>query len=119
MFIRPWIHPSGYPDCARADSKPGSQGVGMEDLEVKCGFSCTQWHNCCSNSSQNSPKTSFIIGLIMKNSLSIPIVLVFWKRNSDQESFTCSFVSIALKQQCISKPILRGLAFKAHLWISS
>lgn len=27
MFIRPWIHPSGYPDCALADSKPGSQGV--------------------------------------------------------------------------------------------
>lgn len=38
MFIRPWIRPSGYPDCALADSKPGSQGADMEDLEVKCSF---------------------------------------------------------------------------------
>ena len=29
MFIRPWIRPSGYPDCALADSKPGSQGADM------------------------------------------------------------------------------------------
>lgn len=29
MFIRPWIRPSGYPDSALADSKPGSQGADM------------------------------------------------------------------------------------------
>lgn len=64
------------PRLCSADSRPGSQGADMQDLEVKCGFPV---HNGTTVVLilLKILKTSFINGLIMKNSLSIPIVLVF------------------------------------------